>query len=170
MRKLTASQLLASSEEEILNFLIEVLEARMPLGPRHPDFLSAAQRLPAGLRAMVTTHHLDVSLTSDDLGWHFGNWHDEALAQETARGLDILGAQELAIIFRQALNHARAHWDRLGAADWSTWYSGSPLEKLLDPLNSRAWEICDQSRNGILEYWVAYARENPLEVGACNDA
>lgn len=170
MKKLTASQLRASSEEKIFEFLTEVLEERIPIGPRHRDFLREAQRLPIGLRSMVTTHHLDVSLTKDDLGWHFGNWHDEALAQETAKGLEILGAHELASIFRKAFELAQQHWERLGAPDWATWYSGSSFEKLVDPLNDRAWAICEQSWNGILGYWVAYAKENPLEVGASDDA
>ena len=32
------------------------------------------QRLPVGLRAMAATHHLDISLTLDDIGWHFLNF------------------------------------------------------------------------------------------------
>jgi hypothetical protein len=170
MKTPTASQLQALSDDEVFDFLVEVLEARVPLGPGQPGFLPAARQLPAGLRAMAATHHLDVSLALDDLGWHFGNWHDEELALETAQGLDVLGADELASLFRQAFAHAREYWPRLGEADWSEWYHGSPLEQTVDPLNAQAWAICERGWNGILGYWVAYARKNPVEVGACNDA
>jgi len=170
MSTLTASQLQASSNEEVFDFLVEVLKQRMPIGPGEPGFLQKARSLPAGLRAMVTTHHLDVSLSMDDLGWHFGNWHDEELAHETLQGLEVLGASELSALFQSAFSHAREHWHRLGEADWSEWYHGSPLEQAIAPLNTQAWAICDSSWNGILGYWVSYARKNPLEVGARHDA
>jgi hypothetical protein len=170
MKQLTASQLRASSNEDVFDFLAEVLNERMPLGPNEPGFLQAARNLPDGLRSMVTTHHLDVSLSMDDLGWHFGNWHNEELAHETARGLEVLGANDLASLFREAFAHARRHWNRLGKADWSEWYHGSSLEQAIDPLNTQAWAICEQSWNGILGYWVTYARNNPIEVGAQRDA
>jgi hypothetical protein len=166
----TAGQLQALSDDEVLDFLVEVLKTRMTLGPGQPGFLQAARELPAGLRAMVTTHHLDVSLTRDNLGWHFGNWHDEELALETAQGLDVLGADELASLFREAFAHAQEHWQRLGDDNWSEWYHGSSLEQIIDPLNTQAWEICERSWNGILGHWVAYARKNPVEVGARHDA
>lgn len=170
MNNLAASQLQASSDEEVFDFLVEVLKERMPLGPGQPGFLDAARSLPRGLRAMVTTHHLDVSLTMDDLGWHFGNWYDEELAQETAQGLEVLGADELASLIKEAFAHAREHLHRLGEDGWPDWYHGSPLQQAVDPLNSQAWAICEQSWNGILGYWVSYARNNPVEVGATHDA
>jgi hypothetical protein len=52
----------------------------------HREFLVELRRLPPGLRAMAATYELDVSLTMDDLGWHFGNWHSTELAQGTAHG------------------------------------------------------------------------------------
>jgi hypothetical protein len=37
---------------------------------------------------MAATYELDVSLTLDDLGWHFGNWPDPALSEKTQRPED----------------------------------------------------------------------------------
>ena len=41
--------------------------------------------LPPGLRAMAATHHLDVSLTLDDIGWHFLNFGHPSHVEETER-------------------------------------------------------------------------------------
>jgi hypothetical protein len=117
---------------------------------------------------MAVTYELDVSLTMDDLGWHFGNWHDEALAEETARGLEVLGAPGLARLFREASRLALQYWSELGREGWSEWYHGSPLEAAVDPLNEQAWKFLDKHKNGIFHYWVAYARKYPEGVGVTN--
>ena len=114
---------------------------------------------------MAATYELDVSLTMDDLGWHFGNWHDRELAEETARGLEVLGATELAALFREAFRLAEQYWSELGSEDWSEWYHGSPLEKAVDPLNEKAWSILDTKKNGIFAYWIDYARKYPIRIG-----
>jgi len=113
---------------------------------------------------MAATYELDVSLVMDDLGWHFGNWHNTALADETIRGLDELGATELAVIFKEAFQIAFRYWDELAAKDWSKWYHGSLLEKEIEPLNERASKILDGKKNGVFEYWVKYARKYPERI------
>jgi len=110
---------------------------------------------------MAATYELDVSLALNDLGWHFGNWHDVALAEETAAGLEELGATELAGLSRQTFGLAQQYWSELGAANWSEWYHGSPLEKALEPLNEQAWSLLQEKWNGIFSYWVAYTRLQP---------
>ena len=117
---------------------------------------------------MAATYELDVSLTMDDLGWHFGNWHDEELAEETARGLEVLGAPELARLFREALRLALQYWSELGSEGWSEWYHGSPLETAVDALNDQAWKFLDKHKNGIFHYWVDYARKHPDGVGVAS--
>jgi len=117
---------------------------------------------------MAATYELDVSLTLDDLGWHFGNWHDIALAEETNRGLEELGVTELAIIYRNALEIALRYWKELGAEDWSKWYHESPLEKAINPLNEQAWKFLDKRKNGIFSYWVEYARKHPDRIGVAS--
>lgn len=65
---------------------------------------------------MAATYELDVSITLDDLAWHFLNWYDHDLAQETSRGLHELEAAEPAVLFDEAY--------RLVAERWEEW-SGS---------------------------------------------
>jgi hypothetical protein len=158
------------SNEELFKLLGEELQRRLPLSPSSPEFLLALQGLPPGLRAMASTYELDVSLTMDDLGWHFGNWHSHPLAEETVLGLKELEATELASLFRKAYEHAKAHWESLGTDDWSDWYPGSTLEKELDPLNEAAYSLLEGKWNGIFEYWVAYARKYPERIEFKHDA
>ena len=156
----------AGSDDELFDLLANELARQVSVGRDSPQFLPAIQKLPVGLRAMAATFELDVSLTLDDLGWHFGNWHDAALAEETARGLEELGATELAGIFREAYRLAVTNWDELGAPGWGNWYHGSELELAMEPLNERAWAILEGKKKGIFDYWVAYARKYPERVGA----
>ncbi|HEY2922224.1 MAG TPA: hypothetical protein VGK77_24865 [Candidatus Binatia bacterium] len=109
-------------------------------------------------------------MTTDDLGWHFGNWHSIPLAEETAAGLDELEAPELAALFRQAFRLAQEYWVELGDKNWADWYHGSALEKAVEPLNKQAWSLLDGKWNGIFSYWVTYARRYPERVGAQRDA
>src|SRR5262249_7588689 len=51
------------------------------------DYVARIRACPVGLRAMAAVHPLDVSMTLDDLGWHFANWHYRPHCEETLRGL-----------------------------------------------------------------------------------
>jgi hypothetical protein len=163
---LTLNAVSSSSDDELFKLLGTELQHRISTKHGSPEFVAEIQRLPIGLRAMAATYELDVSLALDDLGWHFGNWHDEELAEETARGLEVLGASELARIFREALRFALQYWSELGAEGGAQWYHGSPLETAVDPLNKQAWQFLDKHKNGIFHYWVDYARKHPDGVGA----
>jgi hypothetical protein len=55
------------------------------------SYAAAIASLPKGLRAMAATHHLDISLTMDDIGWHFLNFGEPVLVGETETGLRELG-------------------------------------------------------------------------------
>mgnify|MGYP001600541983 CR=1 FL=1 len=164
MSKLTPEAIFASSDDELFKLLGNELEKRTPVNKAAPLFVDEIQKLPIGLRAMAATYEFDVSLVMDDLGWHFGNWHNTALAEETARGLDELGAAELATIFKESFQIALRYWDKLGAKDWSQWYHGSPLEKEIESLNKQALKILEEKKNGIFEYWVNYARQHPERI------
>src|SRR5215831_11152567 len=96
---LTIEAIDSSSDDELFALLGKELEKRISAKRGTPEFVSEIQRLPSGLRAMAATYELDVSLALDDLGWHFGNWHNEELAKETAQGLELLGAKDLADLF-----------------------------------------------------------------------
>jgi len=165
MRGAASVDLESSSDDVIFDSLRKELERRMPMNRGSPEFLIELRRLPRGLRAMAATYELDVSLTMDDLGWHFGNWHSVELAEETASGLEELEAAELAALFRQAFEHAKTFWMQLGSTNWSDWYAGSELEKTMEPLNEAAWAILEPRWNGIFGYWVAYARTHPDRIG-----
>jgi len=168
MSTLTLHAISVSSDDELFKLLGQELERRTSARRDSPEFLAEIRKLPAGLRAMAATYELDVSLTMDDLGWHFGNWHSEELAEETARGLEVLGAHELARLFREAFRLALEYWSELGAKSWSQWYPGSPLETAVEPLNEQAWKFLDKHKNGIFHYWVDYSRKHPDGVGATN--
>ena len=86
----------SSSDGELFTLLGKELESRISAERSSPEFITQIRNLPDGLRAMAATYELDVSLALDDLGWHFGNWHSFELSEETTRGLEVLGAKELA--------------------------------------------------------------------------
>ncbi len=109
MSSLTLEAIKSSSDDELFSLLGKELESRISTQRDSPDFVAQIRHLPAGLRAMAATYELDVSLALDDLGWHFGNWHNADLAEETARGLEELGASELARVFREAFQLAKTY-------------------------------------------------------------
>jgi hypothetical protein len=166
MSRITVDSIASGSDDEVFSALGHELEDRITSERGSPEFVAEIKGLPAGLRAMAATYELDVSLALDDLGWHFGNWHSVELAEETAAGLEELGAQELAELFRAAFDLAQDYWIELGAENWMEWYNSSALEKAVGPLNAKAWAIVGQKKNGIFSYWVEYARKYPERVGA----
>ncbi len=168
MSNFTRKAIASSSNDELFTLLGKELESRVSAGRVSPEFVAQIRSLPVGLRAMAATYELDVSLTMDDLGWHFGNWHNRDLAEETARGQEELEAVELAGVFREAFRLAVKHWNELGAKGWAQWYHGSTLEKAVMPLNERAWAILEDRKSGIFDYWVDYARKYPERVGAAS--
>jgi hypothetical protein len=69
---------LALGDEELLKEIFSMLgrsvsSAADPYGD-DGSYAAAIASLPKGLRAMAATHHLDISLTMDDIGWHFLNF------------------------------------------------------------------------------------------------
>ena len=168
MGRITINDIRSSSDDELFSLLGKELEDRVSSARNSPEFVAQIANLPVGLRAMAATYELDVSLSLDDLGWHFANWHDTALAEETANGLEELGASELATLFREAFRLARDYWTELGAEGWTEWYNDSPLYEALTPLNSRAWSLLDEKtykKHGVFKYWIDYARRHPDRIG-----
>jgi hypothetical protein len=165
----SAFEITTGSEDYVFELLSQTLSARLP-SRDDPNFLAELRKLPIGLRAMAATYELDVSLTLDDLGWHFGNWHDAELAEETAIGLQQLGATELAALFQDAFALALKYWRELGDDGWMDWYHGSALEEAVMPLNQEVWKLLEGKSSGIFSYWVAYAKRHPERIGAMLDA
>ena len=169
MDGISAQAIHSGSNEQVFELLGKELDRLLPKAD-DPEFVSALRKLPPGLRAMAATYELDVSLALDDLGWHFGNWHDKELAEETAAGLEELGATEIAALFREAFSHAQRYWDELGSENWMEWYHGSELETAVEPLNTQAWSLLKERWSGIFSYWVEYAKRYPEKVGVKLDA
>lgn len=162
---LSAAAIVAGSEAQVFEMLGNELDRLLPSRvDRH--FLVELRKIPVGLRAMAATYELDVSLALDDLGWHFGNWHDHELARETILGLKELEAHEFAEIFSTAYDHAKAFWTELGAEEWMDWYHESDLDRRLGPLNQRAWALWNANSSGLFTYWVKYAKKYPAKLGA----
>jgi hypothetical protein len=156
----------APSDEALFELLSSELGRRLPGGRNDLDsFVQELQRFRQGLRAMAATYDLDVSMTLDDLGWHFGNWHHKPLARETIAGLRELEAVRAAEIFEDAFRLAEQYWFELGTNSWHKWYSDSDLEQSLASFNDEMWAICNRSSDfGLMSYWLEYARRYPERV------
>ncbi|PWT92318.1 MAG: hypothetical protein C5B56_02430 [Proteobacteria bacterium] len=165
-----------ASDEELFKALSEELHRRLPGGEDEDlgQFVDRLRRLPKGLRAMAAIYQLDVSLSLDDLGWHFANWHHRSYCDETLHGLRELEAHEAAEIFSSAYALAQHYWDKIGellAQDFDTfrgWYTGSELETALGPLNKRKWSLC-APQYGLMAYWLSYARKYPENLVSIHD-
>lgn len=160
-------------DDAVFDALSARLQERVPESlMQDPDcFVAAIRGLPPGLRAMAATYQLDVSITLDDLGWHFANWHHRELAGETLLGLRELEATEEADLFEKALELVQPFWEQIGAliADdfqsFVDWYDGSELEQALDPLNDRLYALHrKRGQPGLFYYWVQYARKYPHRI------
>jgi hypothetical protein len=162
----------AETKEQVFERLAKELETRIGASRADvPAFLRAIRGLPVGLRAMAATYELDVSITLDDLAWHFRNWYDHDLAQETLRGLRELEAAEAADLFEQAYRVISGKWEEFGRyvqaepAEYNAWAKSSGLQAAIDPLNDRIWALADaQDPKGLFGYWVAYARKYPERI------
>ena len=157
-----------AGHDDLLELLFSDLRVRMP--PEEPfrfdRFLLQLQSIPPGLRAMAATFELDVSMTLDDLGWHFGNWTHRGYCDETLRGLRELEAGEYAEMFAKAYEWVQPYWDKilsLPPGDFGDWYNGSDFEKATEPLSSRWWEL-QKIDDGIFGCWTRYARKYPHKV------
>lgn len=163
------------SDSDVLQLLFDELAARLP-AELHSDldrFVIVLRGLPPGLRAMAATYQLDVSLTLDDLGWHFANWPHRGYVEETRRALRELELDELAEPFEVACTIVDRSWEALvvrvreGHESFRAWYETSDLCRELTPLSNRMGEqleLDDGGAPGIFRHWVAYARRRPERV------
>src|ERR1700746_3540883 len=98
--------MLALTDEKLLEEIFSVLGRSVSsvADPYSEDgsYAAAIGSLPTGLRAMAATHHLDISLTMDDIGWHFLNFGEPGLVRETDAGLRELDLDDIADYFMEA--------------------------------------------------------------------
>ena len=113
---------------------------------------------------MAATHHLDVSLTMDDIGWHFLNFGHPTHVEETERGLRELGLSDLAVLFHEAYELVRPHLPeiRRPGGDYYTVLEQAGHTRRIDELSSHARTAL--GNQGIYRCWAAYAREHPDRV------
>jgi|GEM_PF-893991 len=169
-KPLTPNEIVSIKDNEEL-FIRLGEELTRLIGPGESDdldvFVNKIDQLPVGLKAMASTYQLDVSMTLDDLGWHFANWHHEEYAKRTLFGLRELGAIEEAELFEKAFQIAQNNWDFFARDDFTSAYHNSTLERSFDPLNDQFWrliKIRGEEGISILDRWPIYARENPNKV------
>jgi hypothetical protein len=168
---LTEAHVRRCSDQELSELLTSELNRWLPNGQNaDPDvFLADLVALPSGLRAMALIYQLDVSITLDDLGWHFANWHHRRYCEQTIWALRELEAFEHAELFAQAYAVAQPSWDKIGeliAKDFAAfveWYPESERDKATIPLTRRMWQL-QKINGGLLGFGIGYARKHPLKI------
>lgn len=110
---------------------------------------------------MAATHWLDISLTLDDIGWHFLNFDEPNFVKEIENGLRELELNELAEVFRESYNILQPYIDSIinGEVDY---YDLLEQNVRIESLNKKAWEL--QPEGGIYVSWMKYTRKNPERV------
>jgi len=123
--------------------------------------------LAPGIRAFNGIWDLDVSMSMDDIAWHFTNHFEEEHIQETLWSLAEVGAEEVHAIFSEALSIVRPHLGDLrsrsiSAAKRHEWLDTSGIQAACKPLNKRLWEICEEAGNfRLLSFAIGHARKHP---------
>jgi hypothetical protein len=161
---------LALTDEKLLEEIFSALGRSVnPLADPYGDdgsYAAAIARLPIGLRAMAATHHLDVSLTMDDIGWHFLNFGEPGLVRETEAGLRELGLSDMADWFAEAfaiVNPLRPEIDACGDYYDCLRLHGqmARIDELTDKAQAKSPTVSDSPIYGA---WIRYTREHPENV------
>ena len=159
---------LSTEDDELVSRVLDLLKARLQANPYGLDdaFAQEIRSLSAGLRAMAATHHLDVSLTMDDIGWHFLNFGHPTHVEETELGLRELGLAGVAAMFHEAYQLMQPHLSeiRRPGGDYYAVMERSGAMKRIDELTDQARVAIGEQ--GIYRHWAAYARPHPEKVFA----
>ena len=161
--------LATKKDDQLFELLSGALQELFPpeLQEDRDRFIAALANAPRGLRAMAGIYDLDVSITVDDLAWHFGNHNDERFLEETVLSLKELEASEVADIFLSAWQIVSLFLVEIRNTDWtgqdfSEYLKTTGIQSKIDPLSERVWAICKQrGRLGLMQYWLVYARKYP---------
>jgi hypothetical protein len=160
------SHRLSAEDDGLVSRVFELLKRHVHANPYGWDGALAREirGLPPGLRAMAATHHLDVSLTLDDIGWHFLNFGHPSHVQETELGLRELGLAEVAVAFHDAYELVQPHLFeiRRPGGDYYAVMERSGHMKRIDELTEQARGLLGP--RGIYRRWAAYAKEHPDRV------
>jgi hypothetical protein len=157
---------LSKQDDMLLNKIFDLMKERLKTNPYGWDgeFSKEISGFPKGFRAMAATHHLDVSLALDDLGWHFLNFGESSHVRETEAGLRELDLHELADLFAEAYRIMKPHLPeiRKPGGDYFACLQRSGEMKRINELTDRAWKL--QKSDDIYSAWIRYARANPEAV------
>lgn len=109
-------------DERLFKLLTSALNELFPPDVQNDQnqFVIALTNAPSGLRAMAGIFDLDVSMSLDDLAWHFGNHNDERFLQETVASLRELEALEAADIFLSAWEIVKSYLPEIRSKDWDS--------------------------------------------------
>jgi hypothetical protein len=159
----------AESNEALFDLLSGELQRLLPDAVQEDRDLyhQALDRLPRGLRAMAGMYFFDVSMSLDDLAWHFGNQNDERDLRETLNGLRELELLEIAGLFERQWEFMKPHMHTLQAGaydgkDFPDWLKDVGAQSVADPMNRIIWDYCEKlGKLGLLESWAPYARKYP---------
>ncbi len=168
--------MLELTDEKLLDEIFSALETSLGSDPdpygEDGSYAAVISGLPVGLRAMAATHHLDVSLTMDDIGWHFLNFGEPGLVRETETGLRELGLEEMANCFVEA--HAIVSPLKPEINDADGFYESLETRGLMDRINELTNKASGMlptlGGSPIYAAWVKYARAHPEKVfrGGCS--
>jgi hypothetical protein len=167
---LTAEQIQAAEDnEEVIELLVDELQRLLPDDAQEDRdrFHKTLANLPRGLRAMAGMHFFDVSMSLDDLAWHFANQNEERDLQETLNGLRELEITEVADLFEKAVAVMEPFLDTLrrgevAGEEFYDWLRLIGVEEKIEPMNEIIWayrENCGEL--GLLETWAVYAKKYP---------
>jgi hypothetical protein len=157
---------LSAKDHALVSRIFAGLKAHVRSNPYGWDGALAQEirHLPRGLRAMAATHHLDISLTLDDIGWHFLNFGHPNHVEETELGLRELGLARVAAMFHEAWELVRPHMPeiRRPGGDYYGTMERLGHMKRINELTDRA--NATLGTQGIYRHWAVYAREHPERV------
>jgi len=113
---------------------------------------------------MAATHHLDISLTLDDIGWHFLNFGHPSHVEETELGLRELGLPEVAAMFHEAYEIMRPTIDEIlrQGRDYRVVLEETDAMRRIHELTDLARQTIGQQ--GVYRYWADYAKKHPDRV------
>lgn len=156
--------------QEIFSRLSKSVNALADPYSKDGSYATAIHQLPVGLRSMAATHHLDVSLTLDDIGWHFLNFGEPAFVRETESGLRELGLGDIADLFAEAFAIVSALRPEIeSCGDYYACLEKHGRIGRINELTQKARDkgaACRKEVSGspIYAAWIDYARRHPENV------
>jgi hypothetical protein len=157
---------LSREDDALVSRVNSLLKTRLLANPYGWDgaFAQEISALPAGLRAMAATYHLDISLALDDIGWHFLNFGHPTQVAATDLGLQELGLVEVAAIFREAYQLVQPHLTEIRSPD-GDYYAVMERVGAMQRIDELTLCACAQiGEQGIFHHWAVYARQHPENV------